>query len=187
MHSKDFLNETSEIALTIDPNKIEAFATELAGTRTFRGRVFIIGLGGSAANATHMAADLRKLCDIDAHSLDNHAELTARANDEGWDTIFSGWMKFICAEDILMVMSVGGGTEEVSRPIVNAIQFAKDRGALVMGIVGPNGGYTAQQANHVIHIPAPMNRVTPHTEAFHAVVWHALVSHPLLQRRKTKW
>jgi D-sedoheptulose 7-phosphate isomerase len=187
MHCADYLAEVVRIAAEIDPIQIEALATELAGIRTTRGRVFIIGLGGSAANATHMASDLRKLCDIDAFAFDNNAELTARANDEGWETIFTGWLRFIDSDDALVVLSVGGGTETVSAPIVSAVGFAKDRGALVLGIVGPHGGYTAQKANHVIRIPAPRERITPHTEAFQAVVWHCLVSHPLLQKKATKW
>jgi D-sedoheptulose 7-phosphate isomerase len=187
MHCADYLAEVVRIAAEIDPMHIEVLANELAGIRTTRGRVFIIGLGGSAANATHMASDLRKLCDIDAHSFDNHAELTARANDEGWETIFTGWLRLIDSDDALVVLSVGGGTETVSAPIVSAVMFAKDRGALILGIVGPLGGYTALKANHVLRIPAPRERITPHTEAFQAVVWHCLVSHPLLQKKATKW
>jgi D-sedoheptulose 7-phosphate isomerase len=187
MHCRDYLAEVVRIAAEIDPMQIEALATELSGTRTMRGRVFIIGLGGSAANATHMASDLRKLCDIDAYSFDNNAELTARANDEGWESIFTGWLRFIDSDDALVVLSVGGGTETVSAPIVAAVSFAKDRGALILGIVGPNGGYTAKLAHHVIRIPAPRERITPHTEAFQAVIWHCLVSHPLLQKKATVW
>lgn len=188
MHSHDYLKETRDIAIALEAMELEAFATELAGTRTMRGKVYVIGIGGSAANAMHMAADLRKLCEIDAYSFDNIAELTARTNDEGWDTIFTGWLRNrLDMDDVLMVLSVGGGTESVSTPIINAIVYAKARGALVLGIVGPDGGYTAQHADHVIRIPAPPIRVTPHTEAFQAVIWHALVSHPLLQRNATKW
>lgn len=188
MHCEDYLKETRDIAIELEALALEAFATELAGTRTMRGKVFVIGIGGSAANAMHMAADLRKLCEIEAYSFDNLAELTARSNDEGWDTIFTGWLgKRIHSDDILLVLSVGGGTDGVSMPIVNAVKYAKDRGALVLGIVGPDGGYTALNANHVIRIPAPRERITPHTEAFQAVIWHCLVSHPLLQRKPTKW
>jgi D-sedoheptulose 7-phosphate isomerase len=186
-HCRAYLREVAEIALAIDAAEIEAFVSELAGTRTMRGRVYIIGLGGSGANATHMAADFRKLCDIDAYAFDNQAELTARANDEGWETIFTGWLKYMDYNDALIVLSVGGGTDKVSVPLVRAVDLAKDRGALVLGIVGPDGGHTARHAHHAIRIPAPGERVTPHTEAFQAVVWHSLVSHPLLQRKATKW
>jgi D-sedoheptulose 7-phosphate isomerase len=187
VHCSDYLRQTSEIALRLDPILLEAFVKELAGTRAFRGRAFIIGLGGSMANATHMAADLRKLCVVDAYSFDNHAELTARANDEGWDTIFTGWLRFMEAKDVLIVLSVGGGTDDISTPIIRAIEHARTRGAAVLGIVGPDGGYTAKHADIAIKIPAPRDAMTPHTEAFQAVIWHALVSHPLLQRKKTTW
>jgi D-sedoheptulose 7-phosphate isomerase len=188
MHCEDYLKEVIRIAAEIDPIQVEALATELAGTRTMRGKVYIIGIGGSAANAMHMAADLRKLCEIDAYSMDNIAELTARTNDEGFDTIFTGWLwNRIDEDDILLVLSVGGGTEKVSSAIVNAIKFAKERFAMVLGIVGPHGGYTAAHADHCLRIPAPSARITPHTEAFQAVLWHCLVSHPLLQKRSTKW
>src|SRR3990167_5213020 len=137
MHCAEYLAEVAHIAQAIDPLQVEALATELAGTRTMRGRVYVIGIGGSAANAMHMAADLRKLCEIDAYSFDNLAELTARTNDEGFDTIFTGWLwNRMDAEDILFVLSVGGGTETVSGAIVNAIKFAKAHGAQVLGIVG---------------------------------------------------
>ena len=188
MHCSDYLKEAVRIAAEIDPLQVEAIATELAGTRTMRGRVYVIGIGGSAANAMHMAADLRKLCELDAYSMDNLAELTARTNDEGFDTIFTGWLwNRIDEDDILFVLSVGGGTAGVSSAIVNAIKFAKERGALVLGIVGPDGGYTAAHGDHVLRIPAPRHRITPHTEAFQAVLWHCLVSHPLLQKRAMKW
>src|SRR3990167_7109481 len=188
MHCAEYLAEVAHIAQAIDPLQVETLATELAGTRTMRGKVFVIGIGGSAANAMHMAADLRKLCELDAYSFDNLAELTARSNDEGFDSIFTGWLwNRVDFDDILMVLSVGGGTEKVSGAIVKAINFAKERGAVIIGIVGPNGGYTAQNANAVLRIPAPSARITPHTEAFQAVIWHCLVSHPLLQRKATVW
>ena len=187
MHCRDFLRETSAIALSLDDIVIEAMATELSRVKQNDGRVFIIGMGGSLANAIHMAADLRKLCDIEAYAPSNIAELTARANDEGLDTIFTGWLRNIAPMDALMVLSVGGGTESVSKAITEAVKKAKQAGASILGIVGPRGGATYELGNYVIRIPAPVERVTPHTEAFQAVVWHALVSHPLLQRAATTW
>ena len=138
------------------------------------------------ANSIHMAADFRKLCNINAFAFDNIAELTARANDEGLENIFTGWLSNIGKDDALFVLSVGGGTLRVSLSIVNAIDHAQSCGAKIFGIVGPNGGYTWTRGDVVIRIPATKN-ITPHTEAFQAVIWHALVSHPLLQRNATKW
>lgn len=150
-----------------------------------KGKLYIIGLGGSLANAIHMAADLRKLCNINAEAFDNIAELTARANDEGLDTIFVDWVKDSNAWDKLLVLSVGGGTSEVSGAICKAIDAFK---GMVLGIVGPDGGYTAQKASVCIRVPVENRKhVTPHTEAFQAVIWHCLVSHPLLQKNKAKW
>ena len=148
------------------------------------GKLYIIGLGGSLANAIHMAADLRKLCDIDAEAFDNIAELTARMNDEGPETIFVDWLRRSTDRDALMVLSVGGGAFDVSASIGNAVSSFKGN---VYGIVGPRGGYTAEMGDIVIRIPAPNGAITPLTEAFQAVIWHCLVSHPLLQKRPTKW
>ena len=187
LHCRDYLKTTADIALALDPSIIEAMAHELYRIRYNEGRVFVIGMGGSLANAIHMAADLRKLCNIDAHALSNIAELTARANDEGLDTIFTGWLRDIGPIDALMVLSVGGGTESVSKAITEAVKKAKQAEASVLGIVGPRGGATYELGNCVIRIPAPEERITPHTEAFQAVVWHCLVSHPLLQMAATKW
>lgn len=150
-----------------------------------KGRVYCIGLGGSLANAIHLAADLKKLCRIDAEAVSNVAELSARANDEGIETIFDGIR--ITSADALFVLSVGGGTASVSMAIGHAIQRASGAGARILGIVGPDGGFTAARAHVCVKIPAPQERVTPHTEAFQAVVWHCLVSHPLLQKARTKW
>jgi D-sedoheptulose 7-phosphate isomerase len=183
MFCKDYLKTTAEIALAIDPHEVERLTVELYKTL---GRVFVIGLGGSMANAIHFAADLRKLCHLDAHTV-NYAEFSARANDEGMSTVFTGWMRDIKANDTLFVLSVGGGTDEVSTGITAAVQFARDRGAKVLGIVGPDGGSTARMATCCIKIPAPANAITPHTEAFQAVIWHVIVTHPLLQRTKARW
>lgn len=181
MHAKSFLLETAEIASKIDHEAIDRLAARLAVVK----KVYVIGLGGSLANAIHMAADLRKLCDVDAEAFDNIAELTARANDEGLDSIFLDWTKRATKDDALMVLSVGGGTQEVSKAIWCAVRFFP---GAIFGIVGPDGGYTAEKADLVIRVPVENPKhVTPHTEAFQAVVWHCLVSHPLLQKRPTKW
>ena len=186
MHCRDYLRTTAEIALKLDPLEVEAQANELYRVRANFGRVFVIGLGGSLANAIHMAADLRKLCEIDAYSPDNIAELTARANDEGLPTIFTGWLRGMTENDCLFVLSVGGGTDTVSQAITEAVLKAKATKASVLGIVGHNGGETYKHGDAVIRIPAILD-MTPHTEAFQAVLWHCLVSHPILQKRPTKW
>ena len=184
MHAIKYLAETAAIAENIDPMQIEALATEL---HKLTGKLYIIGLGGSMSNAIHMAADLCKLCEINAEAFCNIAELTARANDEGFDTVFDGWLSRINKDDALFVLSVGGGTEKVSRGLTRSVDKATRVGAKVFGIVGNIGGTTAAKGDCVIKIPAPADRITPHTEAFQAVIWHALVSHPLLQRKPTTW
>lgn len=168
-------------------------AEQLSVLRERKGRLFLIGVGGSAGNCSHAVNDFRKLCGIQAYSpVDNVSELTARANDEGWDTIFSGWLDVsnLSAEDAILVFSVGGGDVErnVSTNIVKAIDFAKSRGAKVFGVVGKDSGYTALNGDVVVVVPQvnPV-RITPLSEAFQAVVWHCLVSHPKLQTRRTKW
>lgn len=183
MHARDYLRTTAEIALEIDPIQIEAMASAL---HAVQGRIYVAGIGGSLANALHMAADLRKLCGKDALS-PNMAEWTARANDEGLSTTFAGWMSHMGTEDALFVLSVGGGTAVVSTGLVAAVDHARSRGARVYGIVGPAGGYTAQHADLCIKVPAPQSAMTPHTEAFQIVIIHCLVSHPLLQKVATKW
>ena len=182
-HSVTFLEETERIAQLLHPDYIEIMVARLAALRDRKGRLFIIGLGGSHANAQHFAADLRKLCHIEAYSFDNVAELTARANDEGWETIFHNeWAR---PEDALFVLSVGGGTETVSKPIVEAINAFKGH---IFAILGRDGGLTAKAATTSIIIPTVNSaRVTPHVEAFQAVIWHCIVSHPDLQRSATKW
>lgn len=182
-HSQDYLWEVSEIADLLLAQDIEKMVDALSN---LTGRLFLIGLGGSYANCIHMAADLRKLCNIDADAFANMSELTARANDEGMDTIFTGWLAHMKPEDALFVLSVGGGTELVSRGIYLAVERAKSIGSKVYGIVGPAGGYTYQHGDLVIRVPVK-ERVTPHTEAFQGVIWHAMVSHPKLQKNATKW
>lgn len=183
-YAKDFLLEVAAIANSCNDFSLERLVSELIKIKDNKGTLYIIGLGGSAANATHMSADLRKLCRIDAMSLDNISELTARANDEGWETIFDGFS--FHENDGLFILSVGGGTSVVSTPLVRAIDRAKESGTAVLGIVGPHGGYTAAYGDCVIKVPCEFNP-TPYTEAFQAVIWHYIVSHPLLQKNSTKW
>jgi len=193
MHSKTFFGEVARIAQSIDIAGIEILAKELAALRQRNGRLFFIGVGGSAANCSHAVNDFRKLCGIEAYTpVDNVAELTARTNDEGWDTVFAAWLKTSRADkdDAVFVFSVGGGNTEknVSANIVAGLKEAKQRGMKVFGVVGRDGGYTKQVGDCVVLIPTvEASRVTPHTEAFQAVVWHCLVSHPELQQISTKW
>ncbi len=191
--SADFLGETQKILSVLNPAHIEALAMELAGVRARGGRLFILGVGGSAGHASHAVNDFRKLCAFEAYTpTDNVCELTARTNDEGWDTTFSEWLKGsrLGPLDALLIFSVGGGNIEknVSPNLVRAVQLAKDTGADVFGIVGRDGGYVAQAAAAVVVIPPLFGeRVTPHTEGLTAVIWHLLVSHPVMQVNATKW
>jgi D-sedoheptulose 7-phosphate isomerase len=192
-HCAGFFKEVSAIAAAIDTEKIEAMVDAIANVRDNGGRLFLLGVGGSAGNCSHAVNDFRKLCDIEAYTpVDNVSELTARANDEGWHTIFAPWLATSRAnsKDAVLIFSVGGGDREnnVSPNLVVALDEAKAREMTILGIVGKDTGYTAKAGDHVIVIP-PLNpdRITPHSEAFQAVVWHCLVSHPLLQRRDTKW
>lgn len=190
MHADVFLQEVVDIAREIDSEKIDLMAHELDRLRYRKGTLYLIGLGGSAANCSHAAADFRKLCGIEARTpTDNVAEFSARVNDEGWRQSLAAWLQCcsLSPKDALLVLSVGGGTDEVSQPITAAVRVAKECHAPVLGIVGPDGGETFALGDLVIRVPAPRARITPHTEAFQAVVWHLLVSHPLLQRRATKW
>ncbi|MFN4284053.1 MAG: SIS domain-containing protein [Alphaproteobacteria bacterium] len=192
-HVQQFFAEVGKIAATIDHAAIETLANELAALRARDGRLFFIGVGGSAGNCGHAVNDFRKLCGIEAYApTDNVSELTARTNDEGWHTIFAEWLKVSRAndKDAVFVFSVGGGNMEknVSPNIVAGLKEAKSRGLKVFGVVGRDGGYTKQVGDAVIVIPTVADdRVTPHSEAFQAVVWHCLVSHPALQQMATKW
>jgi len=193
MHSSNFFSEVAKIAQSIDSAAVETLARELADLRQRGGRLFFLGVGGSAANCSHAVNDFRKLCGIEAYTpVDNVAELTARTNDEGWDTVFAAWLKTSRAtrNDAVFVFSVGGGNLEknVSANIVAGLKEAKQRGLKVFGVVGRDGGYTKQVGDCVVLVPMlDASRVTPHTEAFQAVVWHCLVSHPALQQMSTKW
>ncbi len=194
MFSKKFFQEVQEISKSIDCAKVEELVLELKDLRDIRkGRLFICGVGGSAGNASHAVNDFRKLCSIEAYApTDNVSELTARTNDEGWETVFSEWMEIsnVKKDDSVLIFSVGGGNEEknVSLNLVNLIKKVKKIGMKVYGIVGKDDGFTAKEADILIHIPNVANeRITPHSESFQAVVWHCLVSHPSLQVKSTKW
>ncbi len=191
--TKQFLAEVQQVTAQLNEAAIEKCADELAAIRERGGRLFILGVGGSAGNAGHAVNDFRKTCGFEAYApTDNVSELTARTNDEGWATVFSEWLKGsrISAKDGLLIFSVGGGNVEknVSPNLVSAIQLAKQVGASVIGIVGRDGGYTAQQATACVIVPTVNpTHVTPHSEAFQGIVWHLLVSHPKLKVAQTKW
>jgi len=191
--TKQFLAEVQQVTAQLNEAAIEKAADELAAIRARGGRLFILGVGGSAGNAGHAVNDFRKICGFEAYApTDNVSELTARTNDEGWATVFSEWLKGsrINAKDGLLIFSVGGGNLEknVSPNLVSAIQVAKSVGASVVGIVGRDGGYTAQQANACVIVPTVNpTHVTPHSEAFQGVIWHLFVSHPKLKVAATKW
>ncbi len=188
-----FLAEAKEVIDRLDAASIENAASLLAQTRSSGGRLFILGVGGSAANASHAVNDFRKIAGIEAYApTDNVAELTARTNDEGWPTVFESWLRTsrLRPNDLVLVFSVGGGNVEknVSPNIVSALQYAKSVGAKIVGIVGRDGGHTANVADVCILIPTVNpDHITPHTEAFQAVVWHLLVSHPAVKQQATKW
>ncbi|HYO79454.1 MAG TPA: SIS domain-containing protein [Thermoanaerobaculia bacterium] len=191
--SRAFLDESIEVIRRINADDVDSVATGLASARDGGGRLFILGVGGSAGHASHAVNDFRKICRFEAYApTDNVSELTARVNDEGWDSCFSEWLKGsrINAHDAVLVFSVGGGSVEknVSVNLVRAIDEARNAGAKVFGIVGKDGGYTKQVADACVVIPplAP-ERITPHTEGLAAVVWHLIVSHPSLKATQTKW
>jgi len=191
--TEQFLAETSEIIRRVDIGAVEAVASLLAACRASGGRLFILGVGGGAANASHAVNDFRKICGLEAYApTDNVSELTARTNDEGWAGVFEGWLRVsrLRAPDMLLIFSVGGGDleKQVSPNLVTAIRYAKSVGARVAGIVGRDGGFTRLVADACILVPVanPLH-VTPHTEAFQAVLWHLLVTHPALKTAETKW
>jgi len=191
--TQDFLKETMEIISSLPAAEVEKMATGLADCRDKGGRLFILGVGGSAGHASHAVNDFRKICAFEAYApTDNVSELTARVNDEGWDTSFSEWLKVsrLSKKDALLIFSVGGGDvqKNVSVNLVRALQLGRECGARIFGIVGKNGGYTREVAEACVVIP-PMfsNHITPHTEGLAAVVWHLIVSHPALKARPTKW
>src|SRR5579862_1524710 len=192
-YARQHLDETARIVAALDVSAIERMVAHLVDLRARQGRLFFLGVGGSAANASHAVNDFRKLAGIEAYApTDNVSELTARTNDEGWATVFAEWLKVSRAsdKDAVFVFSVGGGdlARNVSPNLVAALKEAKARRMTVFGIVGRDGGYTKAVGDRVVVIPTvSAERVTPHAEAFQAVVWHCLVSHPVLQTHATKW
>jgi D-sedoheptulose 7-phosphate isomerase len=192
-YAEQHLSETVEVVRRLDPALLERLVDELADLRERGGRLFFLGVGGSAGNCSHAVNDFRKIVGIEAYApTDNVSELTARTNDEGWHTIFREWLKTskLGANDAVLVFSVGGGNLEknVSPNLVGALQLAKEVGARVFGIVGRDGGYTAKVGDVVVIVPTVnADNVTPHSEAFQAVIWHLLVSHPKLKAHQTKW
>lgn len=192
-YSIQHLKETAEIVSKLNPDDSEKCVKELLGIRQRGGRLFILGVGGSAANASHAVNDFRKIGGFEAYApTDNVSELTARTNDEGWASVFAEWLRGsrLNAKDALLILSVGGGNVEknVSPNLVAAVQLAKQVGARVIGIVGKDGGYTAKVADACVIIPTVnANNITPHSEAFQAVIWHLWVSHPEVKVNQTKW
>jgi D-sedoheptulose 7-phosphate isomerase len=191
--AQSYLDETCRIVGAIDGDQVERVALALRAVRDRGGRLFVLGVGGSAGHAGHAVNDFRKLCGIESYApTDNVAELTARTNDEGWDTTFAAWLAVsrVGKDDAVLVFSVGGGdaARGVSANIVRALQLARERGTTVLGVVGRDGGYTAEVADACVVIPPLVpDRITPHTEGLCAVVWHLLVSHPSLQASPTRW
>jgi D-sedoheptulose 7-phosphate isomerase len=192
-YAAQHLKETAEILAKINPDDCERCVAELRALRERGGRLFILGVGGSAANASHAVNDFRKIAGIECYApTDNVSELTARTNDEGWQTVFSEWLRVsrLCAKDAVLVFSVGGGSLEknVSPNLVHALKLARQVDARVIGIVGKDGGYTARVADACVIVPTVnASSITPHTEAFQAVLWHLFVSHPDLKAAQTKW
>ncbi len=192
-YAQQHLNEAVEIIKKIDVSVVEAMADLLVGIKNTGGRLFFLGVGGSAGNCSHAVNDFRKIVGIESYApTDNVSELTARTNDEGWATVFVEWLKTsrLAAKDCVFVLSVGGGNLEknISPNLVTALQYAKTVGAKIAGVVGRDGGYTAQVADACVIVPTVnAETITPHSEAFQAVVWHLLVSHPKLKANQTKW
>jgi len=192
-YAQQHLKEAQEIIDQIDIEAIEKVADLLATVKKDQGRIFFLGVGGSAGNCSHAVNDFRKIVEIESYApTDNVSELTARTNDEGWPTIFEPWLKLskLNPRDAVFIFSVGGGNlaKNISPNLVNALKYAKQVGAKITGVVGRDGGYTAQTADACVIIPTvnPEN-ITPHSEAFQAVIWHLLVSHPKLKENQTKW
>jgi len=192
-YSKQHLQEASQIISQIDTDAVEHIATLLAKVREQQGRLFFLGVGGSAGNCSHAVNDFRKIVGIESYApTDNVSELTARTNDEGWDTVFVEWLRTsrLADKDVVFVFSVGGGNLEknVSPNLVRALEFAREVGAGITGVVGRDGGFTATVADVCVIVPTVNpETITPHSEAFQAVIWHLLVSHPVLKAHDTKW
>ena len=192
-YTTEYIAEASQILARLDTVAIERMVALLVELRERGGRLFFLGVGGSAANASHAVNDFRKIAQIEAYTpTDNVSELTARVNDESWESVFASWLRgsHLTARDMIFVLSVGGGDLErnISPNLVRALEYAKSVGATVCGIVGRNGGYTAQVADACVIVPTVNpETITPHAEAFQAVVWHLLVSHPSLRAAEMKW
>jgi D-sedoheptulose 7-phosphate isomerase len=191
-YAETYLAEAARLAEAVPAAEMESMATGIAAVRERSGRLFILGVGGGAGHASHAVNDFRKICHLEAYTpTDNVSELTARTNDEGWETTFSEWLKTsrLSDRDAVLVFSVGGGSREhgISMNLVHALELARERGASIYGIVGRDGGTTAQLADVVVVVPAPEERMTPHVESFQAVLWHLLVSHPALAAQAGKW
>lgn len=191
--SRDYLAQAAEIIAKLDVDAIEKIAGLLGDLRRRGGRLFVLGVGGGAGHASHAVNDFRKLAGIEAYApTDNVSELTARVNDEGWESVFAGWLRVsrLRRDDMVLVFSVGGGSLErnISANLVRALEYAREIGATVCGVVGRDGGYTAKMADACVIVPTvDPNAVTPHTEGFQAVIWHLLVSHPAVQAAPGKW
>ncbi len=191
--AKSFFSEVSQISNQIDHARIELLAEKLSNLKKNNGRLFICGVGGSAGNASHAVNDFRKLCEIETYApTDNISELTARTNDEGWESVFVEWLKIskLNKKDSLLIFSVGGGNElkNVSTNLIKCINLAKKRDVPVYAIVGKNNGYASQHADIAIIVPEVNSKlITPYSESFQTIIWHCLVSHPKLQITKTKW
>ena len=192
-YSRQHLNESLKIIEGINDEALEHMVDLIYNLKRAAGRIFFLGVGGSAANCSHAVNDFRKIVGIEAYApTDNVSELTARTNDEGWDTTFSSWLEIsrLSKDDAIFILSVGGGNLEknISPNIVSAIKYAKKVGAKILGIVGRDGGYTAKEADACVLIPIVNElNITPHSEAFQAVLWHLMVSHPKLKANQTKW
>jgi D-sedoheptulose 7-phosphate isomerase len=189
----EYLNEAKKVIEQLDPDSIENVVRMIAETRDRQGRLFILGVGGSAANASHAVNDFRKINGMEAYApTDNVSELTARTNDDGWASVFVEWLRTsrLKGQDLILVFSVGGGDGEknISPNLISALQYAREVGARICGVVGRDGGFTARVADACVIIPiVNTNHITPHTEAFQAILWHLLVSHPRLKEAQTKW
>jgi D-sedoheptulose 7-phosphate isomerase len=192
-YTKSHLDETIQIIKKINPDEIEKIADVLLNTKVQGGRIFFLGVGGSAGNASHAVNDFRKIVGIESYApTDNVSELTARTNDEGWDSIFSEWLKVskLNSKDCIFIFSVGGGNLEknISPNLVKALKYGVETECSIVGVVGRDGGYTNKVATSCIIIPTVNEKnITPHSEAFQAVIWHLLVSHPKLKKNETKW
>jgi D-sedoheptulose 7-phosphate isomerase len=192
-HTTDYIHDATQILAQLDPQAIDRLVGMLVRLRERGGRLFFLGVGGSAANAAHAVNDFRKIAQIEAYApTDNVPELTARTNDDGWDTVFVQWLYVsrLCDRDMVFVLSVGGGDLErnISPNLVRALEYAQEVGATICGVVGRNGGYTARVADACVIVPTVnTTTVTPHAEAFQAVIWHLMVSHPALRAVEMKW